>query len=148
LKSRVNEPKPHSYEFEVFRLDLSKRLLLRVGEPVPLTPKIFDTLLYLVEHPGTLLSKDELMVAVWPDTVVEENNLGQNISKLRGVLGESRGENRYIETVPGRGYRFVADVKMLADENGQGAATGPELAPRQPELRPVIPRKRRGAPVS
>jgi DNA-binding winged helix-turn-helix (wHTH) protein/TolB-like protein/thioredoxin-like negative regulator of GroEL len=111
----MDEPKPHIYEFGDFRLDASKRLLLRSGEPVPLTPKVFDTLLYLVEHRGAVLSKDELMTAVWPDTVVEENNLGQNISKLRGVLGESRGENRYIVTLPGRGYRFVADVKRAAD---------------------------------
>jgi hypothetical protein len=62
------------------------------------------------------------MAALWPDTVVEENNLGQNISKLRSVLGESRGENRYIATAQGRGYRFVADVKALTDENGRGAA--------------------------
>lgn len=107
----MDELKPHIYEFGDFRLDAAKRLLLRGSEPVQLTPKVFDTLLYLVEHGGTVLTKDELMAAVWPDTVVEENNLGQNISRLRVVLGESRGENRYIATVPGCGYRFVADVK-------------------------------------
>src|SRR4030095_4951774 len=78
------------------------------------TPKVFDTLLYLVEHQGVVLDKDELMLAIWPDTVVEENNLNQSISVLRRVLGESRGENRYVATVPGRGYRFVADVKTAA----------------------------------
>lgn len=124
----MDEPKPHIYEFGDFRLDASKRLLLRGGEPVPLTPKVFDTLLYLVEHRGTVLSKDELMAAIWPDTVVEENNLGQNISKLRGVLGESRGENRYIVTVPGRGYRFVADVKR---------STG-DASVREPERRAAL----------
>jgi len=78
------------YEFGDFRLDAAKRLLLkRDGEAVPLTPKVFDTLLYLIENRGTVLTKDELMTALWPDTVVEENNLGQNISKLRGVLGRT-----------------------------------------------------------
>lgn len=129
------EQKPHIYEFGDFRLDAPQRRLFRGGEHVPLTPKVFDTLLYMVEHQGSVLSKDKLMAAVWPDTVVEENNLGQNISKLRGVLGESRGENRYIATVPGLGYRFVAAVKALTDENGQEAAQavppGPIPAPAE-----------------
>ena len=116
------EPKPQFYEFGDFRLDATKRRLLRGGEPVQLTPKVFDTLLYMVEHRGDVITKDALMAALWPDTVVEENNLGQNISKLRSVLGESRGENLYIATAQGRGYRFVADVKALTDENGLGAA--------------------------
>ena len=119
----MDEPKPHIFEFGDFSVDASKRLLLRGGEPVQLTPKVFDTLLYLIEHRGAVLSKNELMAAIWPDTVVEENNLGQNISKLRGVLGESRDENRYIVTVPGRGYSFVADVKRGA---GDTSMRGPE----------------------
>jgi DNA-binding winged helix-turn-helix (wHTH) protein/TolB-like protein/Flp pilus assembly protein TadD len=113
----LNGPKNHIYEFGDYRVDVGRRLLLRVrgeGEPVPLTPKVFDTLLYLVEHPGTVLDKDALMAAIWPDTEVEENNLSQNIYTLRRVLGEDRGEHRYIVTVPGRGYRFVADVTTLA----------------------------------
>ncbi len=99
------------YEFGDFRVDASKRLLLRDGAPVALTPKVFDTLLHLVQHSGQLVEKDDLIRAVWPDTVVEENNLNQNISTLRRLLGEDRGENRYIVTVPGRGYRFVAAVR-------------------------------------
>jgi serine/threonine-protein kinase len=110
LKGRVDKAKPRFYEFGDFRLDAERRLLSHHQEPVPLTPKAFDTLLYLVEHRGSVLSKDELMAAVWPDTTVEENNLGQNISKLRAALGENRGENRYIATAPGHGYRFVAEV--------------------------------------
>src|SRR2546423_2958335 len=111
----MGERQAQIYKFGDFRLDAAKRLLLkRGGEAVPLTPKVFDTLLYLIENRGSVLTKDELMKALWPDTLVEENNLGQNISKLRGVLGESRGEHRYILTVPGRGYRFVADVKTSA----------------------------------
>src|SRR5947209_3806760 len=113
-------PQAHIYEFGDFRLDASKRLLLRGGgEVVPLTPKVFDTLLYLVERGGVVVDKDELMRGVWPDTVVEENNLNQNISTLRRVLGESRGEHRYILTVPGRGYRFVAEVKRRASAGVQ-----------------------------
>ncbi len=100
------------FEFGEFRVDTAKRLLLkRDGEPVPLTPKVFDTLLYLVEHSGMVLDKEELMKSLWPDTVVEENNLNQSISTLRRALGENRGKHRYIVTVPGRGYRFAADVR-------------------------------------
>lgn len=107
----MNEAQTHIYEFGDFRLDAAKRLLLkRDGERIPLTPKAFDTLLYLVEHSGALLDKDELLRAVWADTVVEENNLNQHISTLRRVLGERRDEHHYIVTVPGRGYRFIADV--------------------------------------
>lgn len=79
-------------------------------EPIALTPKIFDTLLYLVSHSGQVIEKDELMSSIWPDTSVEENNLNKNISVLRHVLGESPGEHRYIVTVPGKGYKFVASV--------------------------------------
>jgi adenylate cyclase len=103
------------YEFGEFRLHLGKRLLLRRdGTPVPLTPKAFDTLTYLVEHEGTVLDKEDLMRAVWPDIAVEENNLNQNISLLRRALGEGRSEHHYIATVPGRGYQFVAVVKPAA----------------------------------
>lgn len=99
------------YEFDNFRIDSGKRLLSNGGpEPIPLTPKIFDTLLYLVSHHSTLIDKDELMSAIWPDTIVEENNLNKNISVLRRVLGEHPGDSRYIVTVPGKGYRFVAPV--------------------------------------
>jgi TolB-like protein/Tfp pilus assembly protein PilF len=103
------------YEFGDFRLDRSKRLLERGdGSRLSLTPKAYDTLAYLVEHAGTVLDKDELMRALWPGTSVEENNLTQNISALRRVLGDGHGEHRYIVTVPGRGYQFVAPVKFPA----------------------------------
>lgn len=104
-------PQPGNYEFGEFRIETGKRQLLRNGEPVPLTPKVFDTLLYLVLHTEKVVEKNELMKAIWPDTVVEENNLNQNVSMLRRVLGESRGENRYIVTVPGKGYRFIASLE-------------------------------------
>lgn len=127
----MNGPENHIYEFGDFRIDVSRRLLLRSdGEPVPLTPKVFDTLLYLAEHSGSVLDKDALMAAIWPDTVVEENNLSQNIYTLRRVLGEGRGEHRYVVTVPGRGYRFVADVTKLAGGSEQEEA---EVSQREVE---------------
>jgi TolB-like protein/Tfp pilus assembly protein PilF len=103
-----------SYDFEDFRLEVSKRLLYRQGQLVRLTPRAFDTLLVLVQRKGEVISKDDLMRAVWPDTTVEENNLNQNISTLRRALGENRGENRYIATVPGQGYRFIPPVEISA----------------------------------
>jgi DNA-binding winged helix-turn-helix (wHTH) protein len=84
------------YEFDGFQLDPGKRALLECGRVIPLTPKVFDTLHYMLEHAGETFSKEALMQAVWPDTIVEENNLNQNISTLRRLLGEKRGENRYI----------------------------------------------------
>lgn len=126
----MNEPKTHIYEFGDFRIDVGRRLLLRSdGESVPLTPKVFDTLLYLVEHSGAILDKDALMAAIWPDIVVEENNLSQNIYTLRRVLGESRGEHRYIMTVPGRGYRFVADVRTDTNGDDPEGTEGSQLKP-------------------
>src|SRR4051812_24391038 len=96
-----------------FRLDRERRLLLgRDGVSIPLPSKAFDTLSYLVEHAGRVVDKDELMRTIWPDTAVEENNLNQNISLLRRLLGEVRGEHRYIATVPSRGYQFVANVRV------------------------------------
>jgi len=98
------------YEFGRFRLDAKERLLLRDGEIVPLTPKAFDMLLALVENSGHLLEKNELMRTLWPDTFVEEESLAQNISLLRKALDESENQ-KFIETVPRRGYRFVASVR-------------------------------------
>jgi len=115
----VPHPPAPLYEFGAFRVDASKRLLARDGTPVPLTSKVFDTLLHLVKHGGTVLSKDDLMRAIWPDAVVEENNLNQNISILRRVLGDGRSEQRYIATVPGCGYQFVAEVRLSTELSGQ-----------------------------
>ena len=107
----MSEEEKYFYEFGRFRLDPVKRRLLRDGEPVRLTPKAFDTLLILIESSDRTIEKYDLMQRVWPDAVVEENNLNQNISALRRVLGDSRDESRYIATIPGLGYRFVAEVK-------------------------------------
>jgi TolB-like protein/Tfp pilus assembly protein PilF len=108
------------FEFGDFRLDARRRLLSRRnGEAISLTAKAFDTLVYLVEHEGIVLHKDELMRAVWADTAVEENNLNQNISILRRALGEHRGDHRYIATVPGLGYKFVANVRTAEESAAQ-----------------------------
>jgi Tol biopolymer transport system component/DNA-binding winged helix-turn-helix (wHTH) protein len=107
-------PGPQFYRFGPFHLDVSERLLLREGEIVPLTPKAFDTLLVLVESGGRLLKKDELIQKIWPGTFVEEVNLAHHISVLRKALGESQNGDRYIQTVPKRGYRFVSAVEVQA----------------------------------
>ena len=113
----MNEPQTPIYEFGNFRLCAAKRLLLKgVDEIVPLMPKAFDTLLYLIEHPGKVIEKNELMSAIWADTIVEDNNLTQNISILRRVFGEKPGEHRFIVTVPGHGYKFVAEVRAIEEE--------------------------------
>jgi pimeloyl-ACP methyl ester carboxylesterase/DNA-binding winged helix-turn-helix (wHTH) protein len=112
------EPSP-VYEFGAFQLDAGERRLLCDGRPVPLRTKVFDTLRLLLEHPGRLLTKDEMMQSIWPDSAVEENNLNHNISVLRRALGEQATGQSYIETVPRVGYRFVAEVKR----------SGPVVAP-------------------
>ncbi|MBV9210654.1 MAG: alpha/beta fold hydrolase, partial [Acidobacteria bacterium] len=106
----------HLYEFGSFRVDPSERLLLCGEEVISLTPKVFDTLLVLIENSGHVLGKEELMQKVWPDSYVEENNLAQNISILRKVLGEQAGGLKIIETVPKRGYRFVAQVREVGQQ--------------------------------
>ncbi len=99
------------FEFGLFRLNPAERLLLREQVPVRLPPKAFDALVLLVENPGHLLEKEELLSKVWPGTFVEESNLAQHISILRKVLQDGEDGFRYIETVPKRGYRFVAEVR-------------------------------------
>ena len=103
------------YQFGPYCIDAEKRALLRDGEVVPLAPKAFDTLLALVQHHGEVLGKDQLMEMLWPDSEVEEANLPLYISALRKALGESPSERRYIVTIPGRGYRFAADVTEADD---------------------------------
>ena len=104
------------YEFGPFRLNATEGVLIRRGEPVHLTPKALRLLLVLVRHSNHIVDKDELMRQVWPDTVVEETNLAGNIHALRQILGEGNDEERYIETIPKRGYRFVAKVRRVPDE--------------------------------
>jgi TolB-like protein/DNA-binding winged helix-turn-helix (wHTH) protein/Tfp pilus assembly protein PilF len=102
------------YEFGPFRVDGVRRLLFRDDQQVPLTSKAFDTLLVLIRNRDRVLEKDALLKAIWPDSFVEEANLAQHVSALRKALGEQPGEHRYIATIPGRGYRFVADVRMFS----------------------------------
>src|SRR5258705_13198117 len=111
----------HIYEFGPFRVDPRRRLLLREGNQVRLPAKAFEILLVLLEGKGRLVEKDELMRRVWPDSVVEENNLTVNIWALRRSLTESPGEHRYVVTVPGRGYQFVADVRQHGGEQARGS---------------------------
>jgi len=115
----MNQQTKHLYEFGFFRLDPDKRVLSMDGKPLPLTAKVFDTLLVLVERRGQVVEKDELMKLLWPDSFVEEANLTQNVSLLRKLLRESPHDHRYIVTVPGRGYRFVAEVSESGDEEIQ-----------------------------
>lgn len=110
-----NNPKTF-YEFGPFLVDSAGQQLWRGGKEIPLTPKAFGVLLVLVEHAGQTILKDELMQAVWPDAFVEENNLTDNISVLRRALGDDPKSPRYIKTLPRRGYRFVANVKEVRDE--------------------------------
>ena len=109
----MNEQEPYVYEFDSYRLDPQERLLWRDDAMVWLTPKAFDTLLALVEQNGHVMSKDELMNRIWPNTFVEEANLAQNISTLRKALGESTNGLKFIETLPKRGYRFIVPVRKV-----------------------------------
>jgi DNA-binding winged helix-turn-helix (wHTH) protein/TolB-like protein/Flp pilus assembly protein TadD len=132
----------HFYEFGDFRLDTTKRLLRRLdGTTVPLTPRVFETLLFMVEHHDTVLDKERLMKAVWPDSIVEENNLSQNISTLRRIFGETPGSHSYIVTVPGRGYRFVAEVSEQTD-NGSATVNAEQVT------RPASPGNRTEAAMA
>jgi len=107
------------YEFGPYRLDTSAPLLWRAGEPVDLTPKALETLIVLVQRAGRLVSRADLIEAVWPDTIVEDNNLSVNVSLLRKVLGEDEDGKKYIETVSRRGYRFTAVVRNALINSGE-----------------------------
>lgn len=114
------------YQFGPFHLDAAEHLLLRDGVEVSLQLKVFETLCILVENAGRLMKKEDLLLQVWPDTAVEENNLNKNVSILRKALGEHATGQSYIETVPRVGYRFVAPVKNIAS-----AAVLPSVAAGQ-----------------
>lgn len=122
----------HLWEFDCYRVDFARRLLLRGGELVQLPAKALDTLLVLIQRRGEVVTKEDLIKAVWPDAFVEEGNLSQSIHVLRRALGESVEEHRYIVTVPGRGYRFVADLREIPEIKGDPASSLPasSLPPR------------------
>src|SRR5262245_37043131 len=102
-----------TYEFGPFRLALDDRLLMRNGKTIPLTPKAVDVLVCLLEHPGHVVAKDDLMREVWADSFVEEGNVSRTVWMLRQALGDDRNGHRYIQTVPKHGYRFVAKVRVV-----------------------------------
>jgi eukaryotic-like serine/threonine-protein kinase len=117
-------------DFGPFSIDLEERVLRRDGRPVPLTPKAFDVLAALVEQPGRLISKEELLQKVWPDTFVEESNLAYNVFALRKALGDTADNGQYIETIAKRGYRFTAVVTPV--KRGNDVSTLPERVPEAP----------------
>src|SRR3569833_1052919 len=130
------------YEFGNFRFDPANHLLLNGGSPVSLTPKVLEVLLVLVQNGSRLTTKEDLMRRVWPDSCVEEANLTVNISALRRILGETADGRPYIETVPKKGYRFVAPVAEVRETTD---------APLQPHPQPTLvgrtPWRRFGVPV-
>src|SRR4051794_32189139 len=130
------------YEFDGFRVDPVRRRLLKGGEQVSLTPKAFSILIVLLENRGEVVEKEELIRRIWPDTFVTEANLTQNISSLRKALGERANDHRYVVTVPGRGYSFVAEVLEIPRE-ATGEFTIPAAAltadPPSPPLPPPSP---------
>src|SRR6185503_7117071 len=109
------------YRFGDFTLDTDQRVLLREGKPVALTPKVFDTLLILVENSGKIVEKEELMRRLWPDSFVEEGNLTVNIQQLRKSLCDDARDPRYVATVARRGYRFIAEVEAVPGDSSQPA---------------------------
>ena len=111
-----------AYEFGPFLLDAGERVLLCQGQRVPLTPKVFETLLILVENAGHVVPKEDLFKRVWPDTIVQEDSLTFNISNLRKTLGHYVDGQEFIHTEPKLGYRFVAPVK--AQESGERQVSG------------------------
>src|SRR5215813_8029708 len=118
----MSQQSNHVYEFGPFRLEAREHRLMRADQAIPLTGKAFATLRVLVEQHGRLVPKQDLMNAVWPGTVVEENNLDRNISILRKILGEQPDGRQFIETVPRVGYRFIASVRE-ADPNSKTTST-------------------------
>jgi Tol biopolymer transport system component/DNA-binding winged helix-turn-helix (wHTH) protein len=127
----------HTYTFDSFVLDVEEQVLLRDGRMVPLTPKVFETLLLLVQNQGSVVSKQTILRTIWPDVFVEESNITFNITKLRKALGDNKKPPIYIETVPRRGYRFKTEVREIVGEsvgncsnnNGHDLASALPLAP-------------------
>jgi DNA-binding winged helix-turn-helix (wHTH) protein/tetratricopeptide (TPR) repeat protein len=115
-----------AYRFDEFELSRSRRTLLRNGQPVSLLPKTFEVLSYLVENPGRVVSKEELLKTAWPESFVEENNLTQHISLLRKALGNHSG---FIVTIPGRGYQFTAEVASAEPQPRPLPSDGAAAAP-------------------
>jgi len=123
------------YTFDGFKFDVDARVICSPdGDLRPLNSKAFETLLYLVEHPGRVIERDEIMAVVWPDTIVEENNLTQQIASLRRFFGETPSDHVFFTTVRGHGYKFTADVIREEVEKGSDADT-PRLGVPAPRFR-------------
>src|SRR5262245_42144027 len=129
LKSGMSQSFTKLYEFGAFRLDAVERVLWRDEEMIVLPPKVFDTLWMLVKEEGRVVSKSELMEAIWANAFVEEGNLSQNIYTLRRALGVDEQGRQFIETVPRRGYRFAVPVRLLDDASNNGANDSQAIAP-------------------
>lgn len=137
------------YEFGPFRVDPDKQILLRENHQVPITSKAFETLLMLLRNSHEVVSKEDLMRAIWPDSVVEESNLSQNIFMLRKALGDTPEERRYILTIPGRGYRFVSEVRVIGKNSDSlmiASRTRSQVVIEQTEDEPVAAAKELAAP--
>jgi len=131
----------HLYEFGAFQLDKEGQILLRAGVPVPVTPKVFDLLVVLVENVGRVVSKDDLIKLLWKECCVEEGNLAVSVFKLRQVLGQRQSDHSYIETVPRRGYRFMANVRQEhqnESERTSGAPSFEHLSSDEDDLKRTI----------
>lgn len=127
----------HFYRFGEFIVDSDQKVLLRNDSPLPLAPKVFDTLLILISNSGRIVEKEELMSRLWPETFVEESNLAFNIQQLRKALGDNARQPRFIETVSRRGYRFIAEVQRnsalpIAAED-EWSSANPELSSPAPK---------------
>jgi DNA-binding winged helix-turn-helix (wHTH) protein len=132
-------PAPRAYRFDRFRLDLTRQRLCGAGgETLPVAGRAYDVLLHLIEHRERVVTKDELLKAVWPRTFVEENNLNQAVSTLRRALGDSREAPRLILTVAGRGYRFIGHAQT--ESEGGSTRTGESaVAPKSVAVLPFQP---------
>jgi len=126
----MNEPRL-TYEFDSYRIDVANRLVFRHDEPLPLTPKAVEILVALIAQHGAIMSKSDLMKIVWPDTIVEDGNLAQNIYLLRKTLDEGSNGTRYVETVARRGYRFVGEVREIRNDGQQVEFTNPDRPANQ-----------------
>src|SRR5678815_4068458 len=134
----------HIHRFSDFTIDIEQKVLLRAGKAIPMAPKVFETLLALVENHGRIVLKEELMKRLWPDTFVEESNLTFNIQQLRKALGDNARKPDYVETIPRRGYRFIASVE-IAPANQQPNETEPAPSTTDVLLAPqvVVPARAR-----
>jgi DNA-binding winged helix-turn-helix (wHTH) protein len=131
----------HAISFGPFRLVPSRQLLLEDGKPVRLGSRALDILIALVERPNELVSKEDLIARVWPDTFVEEGNLRVHIAALRRALGDGQAGRRYVANIPGRGYRFVAPIAWSAEQASQ--APPPSTVTRAYDL-PATPARMLG----